>query len=109
MPSLVGSEMCIRDRIIADTKFEFGLDDGGLILIDEIFTPDSSRFWLKSEYKPGQHIDPLDKQFLRDYLLSLDWDRSPPPPPLPDHVIEATRERYLKIYHLITGQELDHN
>ena len=95
--------------IIADTKFEFGTIDGELILIDEIFTPDSSRFWLKDEYQPGKHINPLDKQFLRDYLLSTDWDRTPPPPPLPEEVIKKTRERYLKIFELITGKPLDHN
>lgn len=95
--------------IIADTKFEFGILDGETILIDEIFTPDSSRFWLKADYQPGKHINPLDKQFLRDYLISTDWNRSPPPPPLPLEVIKMTRARYLKILKLITGQEIDNN
>jgi phosphoribosylaminoimidazole-succinocarboxamide synthase len=80
--------------IIADTKLEFGLLDGELILIDELLTPDSSRFWPAEEYKPGGPQHAFDKQFLRDYLLTLDWDKSPPPPPLPKDIIEKTRERY---------------
>ncbi|MBN1255903.1 MAG: phosphoribosylaminoimidazolesuccinocarboxamide synthase [Deltaproteobacteria bacterium] len=80
--------------IIADTKMEFGLLDGKVILIDELLTPDSSRFWPAEEYKPGRPQHAFDKQFLRDYLLTLDWDKSPPPPPLPEEIIEKTRERY---------------
>jgi phosphoribosylaminoimidazole-succinocarboxamide synthase len=81
--------------IIADTKFEFGHDDNGrLILIDEALTPDSSRFWLASAYQPGQEQQNFDKQYLRDYLESLDWDKTPPPPELPESVIEGTAARY---------------
>jgi phosphoribosylaminoimidazole-succinocarboxamide synthase len=80
--------------IIADTKLEFGLLDGKVILIDELLTPDSSRFWPADEYKPGGAQHAFDKQFLRDYLLTLDWDKSPPPPPLPADIVAKTRERY---------------
>jgi phosphoribosylaminoimidazole-succinocarboxamide synthase len=81
--------------IIADTKFEFGHDDDGrLILIDEALTPDSSRFWLASAYAPGSEQQNFDKQYLRDYLESLDWDKTPPPPELPEHIIQATGARY---------------
>ncbi|OIP32312.1 MAG: phosphoribosylaminoimidazolesuccinocarboxamide synthase [Deltaproteobacteria bacterium CG12_big_fil_rev_8_21_14_0_65_43_10] len=82
--------------IIADTKFEFGIYNDGLILIDELLTPDSSRFWPKNEYKPGRAQKSFDKQFLRDYLLSLNWDKSLPPPELPEDIIEKTREKYLE-------------
>ncbi|MBN2246173.1 MAG: phosphoribosylaminoimidazolesuccinocarboxamide synthase [Candidatus Aminicenantes bacterium] len=88
--------------IIADTKFEFGLLDGELILVDEIFTPDSSRFWPVASYKPGGPQPSLDKQFVRDYLLSTDWDKQSTPPPLPPEIIDKTREKYLEIYHLLT-------
>ena len=80
--------------IIADTKFELGMVDGELILIDEVLTPDSSRFWPLDEYTPGQGQPSFDKQFLRDYLSSLDWDKQPPPPPLPAEILEKTRTRY---------------
>lgn len=90
--------------IIADTKFEFGLIDDQLVLVDEIFTPDSSRFWPLSEYAPGQSPPSLDKQFVRDYLESTDWDKKSPPPPLPKSVIEQTSKRYLEIYRLLTGK-----
>ncbi len=80
--------------IIADTKFEFGLDGDKLILIDEILTPDSSRFWPKASYVPGGPQPSFDKQYLRDYLSSIDWDKEPPPPELPDEVIENTRLKY---------------
>ena len=90
--------------IIADTKFEFGLLDGELILIDEIFTPDSSRFWPVSTYSPGKSQPSLDKQFVRDYLLSSDWDRDSVPPPLPDDIVEQTSQRYREIYRLLTGK-----
>jgi len=92
--------------IIADSKFEFGLDENGeLILIDELFTPDSSRFWPLSSYVPDKSQPSLDKQFVRDYLTSTGWDRkTPPPPPLPEDIIEQTSKRYLEIYHLLTGK-----
>lgn len=88
--------------IIADTKFEFGLRDGELFLIDEIFTPDSSRFWPVSSYEPGRSQPSLDKQFVRDYLETTDWDKSSPPPPLPDDIIRQTGSRYLEIFKLLT-------
>lgn len=89
--------------IIADTKFELGEIDGRLILIDEVLTPDSSRFWLLDEYRPGQGQPSFDKQFLRDYLSSLDWDKSPPPPVLPQEIVEKTRLRYEEALAKITG------
>jgi phosphoribosylaminoimidazole-succinocarboxamide synthase len=89
--------------IIADTKLEFGLLDGEVILIDELLTPDSSRFWPADEYKPGRPQHAFDKQFLRDYLLTLDWDKSPPPPPLPPDIVAKTRERYEEALHRLTG------
>lgn len=90
--------------IIADTKLEFGLRDGELILIDELLTPDSSRFWPVSEYQPGRSQHSFDKQFLRDYLLTLDWNQSPPPPPLPAEIVEKTRERYLEALRRLVGK-----
>jgi phosphoribosylaminoimidazole-succinocarboxamide synthase len=91
--------------ILADTKFEFGIHDGKLILIDEVLTPDSSRFWLASQYLPGQMQKPYDKQYVRDYLMNLDWDRTPPAPKLPDEVIDKTNQRYREAYKLITGKD----
>jgi phosphoribosylaminoimidazole-succinocarboxamide synthase len=93
--------------IIADTKFEFGLNKNGeLLLVDELFTPDSSRFWPLAQYAPGRPQPSLDKQFVRDYLLTTSWDRkTSPPPPLPDDIIEQTSKRYLEIYRLLTGRE----
>lgn len=82
--------------IIADTKFEFGLLDDELILIDEVFTPDSSRFWDKSRYKPGTSQASFDKQFVRDYLESIKWNKQPPVPALPEDIVEKTREKYLE-------------
>ena len=90
--------------IIADTKFEFGLCNGELLLVDEIFTPDSSRFWPVASYKPGQSPPSLDKQFVRDYLESTKWDKKSPPPPLPQDIIEQTSTRYLEIFRLLTGK-----
>ncbi len=90
--------------IIADTKFEFGLLKDKLILIDEIFTPDSSRFWPLASYSPGQSPPSLDKQFVRNYLESTDWDKESSPPPLPQSIIEQTSKRYLEIYSLLTGK-----
>lgn len=88
--------------IIADTKFEFGLLNEELILIDEIFTPDSSRFWPLKLYSPGKPQPSLDKQFVRDYLESTEWDKQSPPPPLPLSIIEETSKKYLEIYRLLT-------
>lgn len=83
-----------RGIIIADTKMEFGLYNNDVILIDELLTPDSSRFWPKDEYEPGKSQKSFDKQFLRDYLESLDWDKQPPPPPLPAEIVQKTAEKY---------------
>ncbi|MEZ5347008.1 MAG: phosphoribosylaminoimidazolesuccinocarboxamide synthase [Pyrinomonadaceae bacterium] len=96
-----------RGIIIADTKFEFGLDgDGNILLIDEILTPDSSRFWEAEKYSPGQAQASFDKQFVREYLETLDWDKLPPAPELPPAIVEATTRRYLEAYRLLTGTEL---
>lgn len=89
--------------ILADTKFEFGLIDGELILIDEIFTPDSSRFWPADKYEPGHDQENLDKQFLRDWLETLDWEKKPPPPKLPEDTIKNTAERYEYIKGILLG------
>jgi phosphoribosylaminoimidazole-succinocarboxamide synthase len=89
--------------IIADTKFEFGVSGGKLLLIDEVLTPDSSRLWPKDEYRPGGPQKSFDKQFLRDYLLSLNWDKAPPAPQLPQDIIEKTRQRYLEALKRLTG------
>jgi phosphoribosylaminoimidazole-succinocarboxamide synthase len=91
--------------IIADTKFELGELDGRLILIDEVLTPDSSRFWLVDKYEPGKSQPSFDKQFLRDYLASLDWDKNPPAPDLPQEIIEKTQLRYEEAVLKITGGE----
>jgi len=93
--------------IIADTKFEFGLSEGELILIDEILTPDSSRFWPRAEYEPGRPQHSFDKQYLRDYLTKIGWNRQPPSPNLPPEIIQATRKRYLEALVRLTGQELE--
>jgi len=95
-----------RGIIIADTKFEFGKLDGELILIDEVLTPDSSRFWPLDEYEPGRGQHAFDKQFVRDYLETLDWDKTPPGPTLPDEIIEKSRDRYLDAYQRLTGTAL---
>jgi phosphoribosylaminoimidazole-succinocarboxamide synthase len=95
-----------RGIIIADTKFEFGLRDGRIILIDEVLTPDSSRFWPADKYAPGRSQLSFDKQFVRDYLETLDWDKQPPAPPLPADVVAATSARYIEAYRLLTGREL---
>ena len=93
--------------IIADTKFEFGLDKNGeLTLVDEVLTPDSSRFWPADSYKPGQPQPSFDKQYVRDYLETLNWDKKPPAPALPPEVASATTARYLEAYRLLTGKEL---
>jgi phosphoribosylaminoimidazole-succinocarboxamide synthase len=94
-----------RGIIIADTKFEFGSDEQGVIyLADEVLTPDSSRFWPANSWKPGTTQLSYDKQFLRDWLTASGWDRSSPPPELPDEIVEKTRERYLEAYLTITGE-----
>ena len=96
-----------RGIIIADTKFEFGLDNHGrLHLIDEALTPDSSRFWPADQYRPGISPPSFDKQFIRDWLETLDWDKQPPGPQIPPNIIEQTRARYLEAYRRLTGMEL---
>jgi len=90
--------------IIADTKFEFGLMNEELILVDEIFTPDSSRFWPQEHYSPGKSQPSLDKQFVRDYLETTHWDKQSPPPPLPSDIIEETAKKYMEIYQWLTGK-----
>lgn len=90
--------------IIADTKFEFGLFEDELILVDEIFTPDSSRFWPVEHYSPGKSQLSLDKQFVRDYLDSTDWDKNSPPPMLPPEIVQQTFDRYMEIFRLLTGK-----
>jgi phosphoribosylaminoimidazole-succinocarboxamide synthase len=95
-----------RGIIIADTKFEFGLFAGGLILIDEVLTPDSSRFWPASEYAPGKGQPSFDKQFVRDYLETLDWNKTPPAPALPPEVVAKTQAKYLEAYERLTGKKL---
>jgi phosphoribosylaminoimidazole-succinocarboxamide synthase len=96
-----------RGIIIADTKFEFGLSkDGELLLVDEVLTPDSSRFWPADEYQPGRSQPSFDKQFVRDYLETLDWDKKPPAPAIPHEIAAATTARYLEAYRLLTGKEL---
>ena len=95
-----------RGIIIADTKMEFGIKDGKLLLIDELLTPDSSRFWPKDDYRPGGSQKSFDKQFLRDYLLSIKWDKSPPAPQLPEEIIQKTREKYLEAYERLVGRSL---
>jgi len=93
--------------IVADTKFEFGTIDGKLLLIDECLTPDSSRFWPQDEYLVGKSPPSFDKQFVRDYLETLDWDKTPPAPRLPKDVIEKTSAKYREAFRRLTGYELD--
>jgi phosphoribosylaminoimidazole-succinocarboxamide synthase len=95
-----------RGIILADTKFEFGVKDGRLIWIDEALTPDSSRFWPKDTYEPGRSQPSFDKQYVRDYLESLHWNKQPPAPALPDDVVKRTRDKYRDAYQRITGHEL---
>jgi phosphoribosylaminoimidazole-succinocarboxamide synthase len=95
-----------RGIIIADTKFEFGLSDGKLILIDEVMTPDSSRFWPADQYQPGRGQPSFDKQFVRDYLETLDWNKTPPGPVLPPDVVAKTSAKYLEAYEKLTGKKL---
>jgi len=95
-----------RGIILADTKFEFGIKDGRLIWIDEALTPDSSRFWPRDEYRPGSSQPSFDKQYVRDFLEGLRWDKQPPGPALPAHVVARTREKYREAYVRLTGREL---
>lgn len=95
--------------IVADTKFEFGFINGTLHLIDEVLTPDSSRFWALATYAPGKSQPSFDKQYLRDWLDSQNWNHEPPPPRLPQEVISATAERYIKAYELLTGNKFEPN
>jgi phosphoribosylaminoimidazole-succinocarboxamide synthase len=95
-----------RGIIIADTKFEFGVCDGQLILIDEVLTPDSSRFWPADQYAPGRGQPSFDKQFVRDYLETLAWNKTPPGPVLPANVVEKTSAKYLEAYERLTGKRL---
>ncbi|MGC9053540.1 MAG: phosphoribosylaminoimidazolesuccinocarboxamide synthase [Candidatus Hydrogenedens sp.] len=92
--------------ILCDTKFEFGLLDGELVLADEILTPDSSRFWPADQYEPGKSQPSFDKQFIRDYLESVNWDKNSPPPPLPPDIVAKTREKYLEAFTRLTGRNL---
>ncbi|MCK6554191.1 phosphoribosylaminoimidazolesuccinocarboxamide synthase [Candidatus Binatia bacterium] len=96
-----------RGIIVADTKFEFGLLDGNLILIDECLTPDSSRFWPADRYAAGSNPPSFDKQFVRDYLETLDWDKTPPAPALPDEVVGKTSEKYREAFTRLTGRRLE--
>ncbi|MEW6408710.1 MAG: phosphoribosylaminoimidazolesuccinocarboxamide synthase [Nitrospirota bacterium] len=123
MVNIVGNEMAERLRdislriyskardmaekkgiIIADTKFEFGIYDGELILIDELLTPDSSRFWVMADYQPGRSQDSFDKQIVRDYLLTLNWNKTPPGPELPEEIVQKTSERYREILDILTKE-----
>ena len=102
-----GRELAARKGIIvADTKFEFGIKDSKLILIDEVLTPDSSRFWPIDTYAPGGPQKSFDKQFLRDYLVRIEWPKTPPPPKLPEEIIAKTREKYLDALERLTGRDL---
>jgi phosphoribosylaminoimidazole-succinocarboxamide synthase len=96
-----------RGIIIADTKFEFGLDGDELVLIDEMLTPDSSRFWPQDAYRPGESQPSFDKQFVRDYLERIGWNKQPPVPALPDDVVAGTRAKYLDAYRRLTGRDLE--
>lgn len=107
----IASEYALsRGIIIADTKFEFGEDEeGSILLADEVLTPDSSRFWSAADYQPGRAQPSFDKQFVREYLESLDWNKQPPAPELPDSIVKATTDRYLQAYKLLTEKNLPKN
>jgi phosphoribosylaminoimidazole-succinocarboxamide synthase len=105
--SLAAKKALESGIIIADTKFEFGLLDGEAILIDEILTPDSSRFWPADDYEAGRPQASFDKQYVRDYLCTLDWNKTPPGPPLPEEVIRNTRKKYLEAFEKITGRKFE--
>ncbi|RMG04587.1 MAG: phosphoribosylaminoimidazolesuccinocarboxamide synthase [Planctomycetota bacterium] len=103
-----GAEYALeRGIIIADTKFEFGRVDGELILVDEVLTPDSSRFWPADQYEPGHGQPSFDKQFVRDWLDSTDWDKNSPPPELPDDIVAKTRAKYIEAYERLTGRTFE--
>jgi phosphoribosylaminoimidazole-succinocarboxamide synthase len=93
-----------RGLILADTKFEFGLIDGQIVLADEVLTPDSSRYWPADQYRPGGPQPSFDKQYVRDYLESIQWNKQAPAPSLPDEIVERTRAKYLEAFRLITGR-----
>lgn len=95
-----------KGLILADTKFEFGIIDGELVVADEMFTPDSSRFWSKDEYEPGKPQKSFDKQFVRDYLESINWDKKPPAPILPEEVVRKTELKYIEAFERLTGKKL---
>ena len=95
--------------ILADTKFEFGISDEGIIVGDEMFTPDSSRFWQMDEYEPGRAQKSFDKQYLREYLETLDWDKTPPAPRLPEEIVKKTSMKYIEAYERLTGEDFDSN
>ncbi|HIE19166.1 TPA: phosphoribosylaminoimidazolesuccinocarboxamide synthase, partial [Candidatus Bathyarchaeota archaeon] len=96
-----------RGIIIADTKFEFGISNGEVLLIDELLTPDSSRFWPKDQYEIGKNQPSFDKQYVRDYLLSINWNKQPPAPSLPRHIIIGTSRRYIEAYERLTGNDFE--
>lgn len=96
-----------RGVILADTKFEFGHADGELLLVDEVLTPDSSRYWPVDEWEPGREVPSFDKQYVREWLERQPWDKTPPPPDLPAEIVEGTRARYIEAYERITGNEFD--
>jgi len=101
-----GSQLAAaRGILIADTKLEFGWSDGNLLLIDEVLTPDSSRFWPADLYRPGGPQASFDKQFVREYLMTTSWDRNSPPPSLPEDVVAKTREKYIEAYQRLTGRK----
>jgi phosphoribosylaminoimidazole-succinocarboxamide synthase len=95
-----------RGIIIADTKFEFGIYNNEIILIDEVLTPDSSRFWPKDQYQPGKPQPSFDKQFVRDYLESINWNKTPPAPVLPPEIIDKTSRKYLEAHKKLTGRDV---
>jgi phosphoribosylaminoimidazole-succinocarboxamide synthase len=104
---LAGADHALgRGIIIADTKFEFGVEDGRLVLADEVLTPDSSRFWPAESYAPGRGQPSLDKQFVRDHLEMVGWNKRPPVPALPEEIVRGTSERYREIFRILTGREL---
>ena len=105
--SLASGHAKNRGIIIADTKFEFGLVDGGVTLADEVLTPDSSRFWPAESYRPGGAQLSYDKQFVRDYLESIHWDKNPPAPALPEEIVHKTREKYIQAFRQLSGKELE--
>ena len=96
-----------RGVILADTKFEFGHADGELLLIDEVLTPDSSRYWPADEWKPGSEVPSFDKQYVREWLERQPWDKNPPPPDLPEEIVAGTRSRYIEAYERITGNSFE--